>query len=266
MTHVTEHEFEREARRVLRRLVEPGSFVSNGKTGEFALYQARDQWRKPVLRIAENIWNQFVGRGLVLRESRQDRAVWVLSDLGLACWRRLEEPVDPFRAQHQWRGTRTIQVDDRPVRVTVNDAESPLVWLHRRKGPAGKPLVNAAQFEAGERMRRDFTLAALDARVTMDWDFSLGAGKSMRRPGSHADMSDRTVAARQRLDAAIRAVGPGLADMLVEVCCSQRGLEEIERSFGWPQRSGKVVLQIALDRLVAHYDAEASSRRRERLA
>jgi hypothetical protein len=37
------------------------------------------------------------------------------------------------------------------------------------------------------------------------------------------------------------------------VCCHLKGLEEAEKTEGWPQRSGKVILQIALTRLARHY-------------
>ena len=61
------------------------------------------------------------------------------------------------------------------------------------------------------------------------------------------------LAAKQRFAAAMRAAGPGLADILFDVCCHLSGLEQSERSRGWPRASAKVVLQIALDRLAQHY-------------
>ena len=59
--------------------------------------------------------------------------------------------------------------------------------------------------------------------------------------------------AQARFRAAIEAVGPELAGVLIDICCELKGLEEAEKSNGWPQRAGKVVLQIALTRLARHY-------------
>ena len=48
--------------------------------------------------------------------------------------------------------------------VTVNLAESPLGWLKARG------LVDDRQYEAGERLRGDWTIAGMAPRVTMRWD------------------------------------------------------------------------------------------------
>ena len=61
-------------------------------------------------------------------------------------------------------------------------------------------------------------------------------------------------AARERVSAALAALGPGLGDVVLECCCRMQGLETAEKKLGWSARSGKIVLRIALQRLRQHYD------------
>ena len=64
---------------------------------------------------------------------------------------------------------------------------------------------------------------------------------------------EHAVAARQRVRRALNDVGPDYANILMNVCCLDCGLRDVEQSQGWPQRSGKVVLQLALRALARHY-------------
>jgi hypothetical protein len=77
-------------------------------------------------------------------------------------------------------------------------------------------------------------------------------------------MSDRAVAARQRFHRALDAVGVELAGLLVDVCCRDIGLVAAERARGWPLRSAKVVLDVALTALARHYGLIAPDRPVER--
>jgi len=130
--------------------------------------------------------------------------------------------------------------------VTVNLAESPLGWLRARG------LVSARQYEAGEALRADWERAQLAPAVTMRWD-SAARGKAARAAPEPAPPTVRQVAARRRFDAALEAVGAGLTDLLWRVVCAGEGMRDAERAFGWPARTGRVVLAIALDRLADHY-------------
>ncbi len=130
----------------------------------------------------------------------------------------------------------------RPARsVTVNLAESPLGWLHARG------LVDARQFEAGERLRADWTVAGMAPRVTMRWD--AGAPTT----GDALGPTLAQIAARRRMEAALEAVGAGLKDVLWRIVCAGEGMTAAERALGWPARAGRVVLTLALDRLADHY-------------
>ncbi|RDV02179.1 DUF6456 domain-containing protein [Undibacter mobilis] len=169
--------------------------------------------------------------------------------------------VGPLRAQHMELGERVIDTPTGMRRVTVDESESPLTWLARRRGRDGRALIAPHQLQAGERLRVDFTRAQLMPRTTADWSSPMSSGR--RGPsGGAAAATDGTIAARQRVNAALEAVGPEFSGLLVDLCCFLKGLEDLERARGWPARSAKVVLQLALDRLARHYGFMAQVRGR----
>jgi hypothetical protein len=127
--------------------------------------------------------------------------------------------------------------------VTVNIGESPIEWLHAR-GHLDRRL-----FEAGEALRRDYERAQLGPSVTMRWDPV--RAKTTGDQGLTA--GERQVAAKSRFDGAIASAGPGLSDVLWRVVCAGEGLPQAEKGLGWPSRSGKLVLKIALDRVAGYY-------------
>ena len=135
----------------------------------------------------------------------------------------------------------------RPARsVTVNVAESPLGWLYARGH------VSRIQFDGGERLRLDWERAQLAPRVTMAWDSApVAKGRGGSAPG--LEISAGQVDARRRFDDAIAYAGPGLADILWRVVCAGEGMRQAETALGWPARSGKLVLTLALDRIADYY-------------
>jgi hypothetical protein len=179
---------------------------------------------------------------------------YVLSAAGRAWLKRQLALADAFQEQHQARAVRTVKVEGVSQAAIVNDAESPLAWLASRKDKHGKVMLAPFQFAAGERLRSDYHYAGLTAKVTANWD-PAAAGKhgNVRVHNDTETLCDNVMAARQRVVQALAVVGPELSGILVDVCCHLRGLEDAEKAEGWPQRSGKVVLQLALSRLARHY-------------
>lgn len=165
--------------------------------------------------------------------------------------------IDPFRAQHLDLATRDLMTETGVTQVLVNDSESPLAWLARRKGRDGRAMIGPDQFIAGERLRADFTRGHMTPRVTSSWS---GIGRTRGSGSGGSDMTDLIVASRQRVRLALDACGPEFSGLLLDVCCFLRGLEDVERERGWPSRSAKVVLQLALDRLARHYGLRSDAR------
>ena len=130
--------------------------------------------------------------------------------------------------------------------VTVNLLESPLGWLRARG------LVDQRQYDAGERLRGDWTMASLGPRVTMRWDAG-PSGSGRRGAGAPLDPTLAGIAAKRRFEEAVGAAGKGLEDILWRVVCAGEGLEGAETALGWPRRSGKLVLTMALDRVADYY-------------
>jgi len=127
--------------------------------------------------------------------------------------------------------------------VSVNAGESPIAWLYSR-GHLSDRL-----FEAGEALRRDYERAQLSPSITMSWDpvRVKTIGDTGLTPG------ERQIAAKRRFDAALAQAGSGLEDVLWRVVCAGEGLPEAEKGLGWPARSGKLVLKLALDRVADYY-------------
>lgn len=103
--------------------------------------------------------------------------------------------------------------------------------------------------EAGERLRADFERAQLGPRVAQNWERFMTVGGS----SGWSTGSEGPAAAHAQFSNALQALGPGLGDIALRVCCFLEGMERAEKRLGWAARSGKVVLKIALQRLAVHY-------------
>ena len=127
--------------------------------------------------------------------------------------------------------------------VTVNVAESPIAWLHSR-GHLSDRL-----FDAGEALRSDYEYAQLSANVTMRWD----PVRVKTTGDTGLTATERQIAAKRRFDCAMKEAGKGLEDILWRVVCAGEGLPQAEKQLGWPTRSGKLVLKLALERVAEFY-------------
>jgi hypothetical protein len=267
-----ELQLQREARRVLRRLVEPGSVLAFAPEMEKAVV-LREQPDGRSTRTA--VLDRATAQAFSLKDWIACRkagriSTYEITSAGRAALRRmldedarrqvpdrgapgLAEAATPFADQHRIWGEREVIDEEGPRRARFNLAESPVAVLGRRRDKDGKAFLDVSLVEAAERLREDFELAQMGPRVAQNWERFLTAGdRGGFRPDS--GLAEGPARARDRVAAALRDLGPGLGDVALRVCCFLEGIEAAERRMGWAARSGKIVLRIALMRLRRHYD------------
>lgn len=206
-----------------------------------------------VLSIKRDVIAYAAMRGLVVSHKLELK----ITDAGKAWLSRGAAEGDAFASQHRSEAFISIADQYGPAKVRTNEAESPLANLRKRKDTTGRPLIDEAAFKAGEQLRRDFTLGNLMPSISVNWDVT-GSGS---RANGVLEITDAALAARQRVERALNAVGPELAGVLVDVCCFLKGLELVERERQWPVRSAKLILKTALAVLDRHYNPPAPARR-----
>lgn len=196
-----------------------------------------------------NIIDELKQQTLIVK--RADGTIKI-SQEGMAFLKRfLCNSDDSYAAQH--RDLCEVAGDEK---IIVNLSESPLSRLYHRRHRNGQKIIQEYQFRAGERLRKDFEAAQLSPKLGLTMGPKVDGGRGA------ADASyalDSAMAARARLDQALRFVGNEMNSLLLDVCCFLKGLECVERERQWPVRSAKIVLSLALERLADHYGLSQSA-------
>lgn len=245
-------EAEREGRRVLRRLANRKLFLAPELGAQFALAGSKRAGR--TMRVSAVIVEEFLARGWIAPRGTTPET-FALSETG-AQWLARSGAPDPFGTAQQELAEVSIMTPDGARSVTINEVESPIARLRIRG------QITPVQFEAGERLRQDFTLAGMMPRLCADLSAPIS---NSARGAKTVPMTEKLIAARQRFRLAMASVGPGLSDLLFDVCCHLKGLETVEAANAWPMRSAGIVLRIALDRLAVHYGIASQSSSRSRI-
>nr|WP_094035355.1 DUF6456 domain-containing protein [Antarctobacter heliothermus] len=255
----------REARRVLRRMCESGAVLAVAAEMDKAVV-VRDTGDGGNTRTA--VIDVAVAQAMALKdwiacEAPGRISRYRITSAGRAALNRLvaeqENKVRGFaEAQAGFDTGRAaeaaldeVERDPRARKGRYMLAESPLTALGRRRSKDGEPFLSDVLIAAGERLREDFELAQIGPRTTQNWDQFLTAGVSTALAAAG---DSGAAAAQDRLQSALRDLGPGLGDVALHCCCYLEGLETTEQRLGWSARSGKIVLRIALQRLRRHYE------------
>ena len=262
-----EKTIEKEARRILRRLCETGAVLAVAAEMQKAVV-VRDLPGGQTTRTA--VVDRHVAQAMALKDwisvSGSGRITrYEITTAGRAALKRMladqaaanggNEPKNLFGEQHKVWSEKSVNEtgSETPRRMRYNLAESPLAALARRKDKNGQAFLSDELVSVGERLREDFELAQMGPRIAQNWEKFMTGGD---RGGFANDsgVGQGPQAARERVSAALKDLGPGLGDVVLRCCCFLEGMETAEKRMGWSARSGKIVLRIALQRLKQHYE------------
>lgn len=125
--------------------------------------------------------------------------------------------------------------------------------LHRLggKGADGGSFFLPHHVAAAERIEALSRRAQMLPRLTMSYEGRL-AGRGEGRGGA-SDLSDSAADARRKLNALASAMPGDCWNVVLDICCFGKGVQEIEQERGWPRRSAKLVLRIGLDHLASQF-------------
>lgn len=239
----------KQVRRLLKLVSNDGPVILMGLSADRAtLYSNGRQWSFP-----RSVFDHVCRGALVEKVGNRIS----ISRDGAQKLKRLLHPEDPYCGQHADIGDALVGDGDDKIKAKVNFGESPLARLFHRKDRRGESWLSHDEFRAGERLRADFEKAGLQPTISASW--SIGATRGSNAGGADS-ISDLAIDAGKRLDQAIEAMGPDLAETAIDVCCFLKGLEAVERERRWPPRSAKLLLRSALRALVRHYGIATGNR------
>ncbi|SFN56498.1 hypothetical protein SAMN04488056_101316 [Cohaesibacter marisflavi] len=210
-----------------------------------------DRWPKPQIQ-------NLLKRGWVEMKETE----LALTDKGRTALRREKLKREEIRLTEKGAIGTQVRGEKVPYNRARGDAnvvktENPLHHLANRRKADGSCYLTGSQLEAGERLCSDFDRGQLVKTLGINWQRlgqSEGAvSKNARRANAGPGFGDVALDAQDRFRAALKYVGEEFADPLIDFCCFQKGLEEMERTRNWPARSAKLVLSLALARLARHY-------------
>ena len=187
----------------------------------------------------------------------------VLTDSGLAFLKGVLNPDTLLASAQNEVITLDTILNNQREQIRLNTNESPLLRLFTRKTKSGSTYISMEEFQAGERLRKDFERGQLQPKISASLQGSVGSsGRSGFQDVN--DITDFAMDARKRVNKAIDKLGPELSGVTLDICCFLKGLESVEQERSWPPRSAKLMLKTALALLARHYGISGHENNRTR--
>lgn len=243
---------ERTVQRALMRLTRPDAVLARDPHGHgYGVFYNGDRRRRPMVRITEAQAQALVAEGAVAADG--DAHAFKLTSAGAAhAARVVARPNETYQAQH-------APVIDRPVIDADGDVRqargyapfTTLVRLVRLKNADGTPWLAPEELDAARRLRGDWDAGQIGLVRGADWA-APPQSRQARGPGNGRETALAIgLDARARVEEALAALAPPLKRVAIALLLHDCGLEDFERAQGWPTRSAKIALKLALAQLAA---------------
>jgi hypothetical protein len=239
----------RSVQRALERLVSSNGVLAPARDGaSYCVHPGGDRRRIGLVRMSADEVRALEAEGAIVAANGGG---FVVSDAGRARLRRARAaPGEAFVAQHRAITDRVVMDGDGRTKMTRgHDANEVLRRLAALRDSDGKPWLAADELAAASRVREDWERSELGLMRGSDWaappNASTARGASSAQEAAMAARCD----ARRRVGEALDRLAPPLRRVVERVCLREQGLEALERSEGWPARSGKLALKLALSQL-----------------
>jgi len=235
--------------RTLSRLAQPGAVlapVGNGRS--YGVFSGGDRRRRPTACLASDKVRTLAASGAILAAAD---GAYELTAAGRARVRRAEAADgEQFLAQHRPMLSRSVVEADGDVVIARGfDPNAALRRLAALRDQNGAAWLSPRELAAAARLRSDWERG--QAGLVRGSDWSAGPqSRSARGPGNAVESAMiHCCEARARATDALEALAAPLRRVVERVCLHDEGLEALERGEGWPARSGKLALKLALAQL-----------------
>ena len=243
MTSSSEKSAQQRDRKAVISFLQPGAKISkSSRAGHLSLRSGTETLDVPLA-----VLSSLAVAGLIVRNAQQV----VLSPAGQELAAQLRQR--PDLELHELLDSQQAM----PAIVLRNLEESPLAALQSGARTGGRAFLSQSEYDAGERIRSDFTRAMLLPRTSANWTASVSARRRSGETNGVESLTNSAVAARQRFDAALSGLGPDLSGVVADICCFLKGFEQVEMERKWPKRSAKFMLKAGLAVLSLHYWPQA---------
>jgi len=109
-------------------------------------FSAKNHFNKPVAKLDARHVMTLHARDFI---EQKNTGMMVLNEAGRAWYRRITASVDPYRTQHHLLSEAIVMLPQGDKqRARINEGESPLGWLRRRKSANGQPFLSLPQYDA----------------------------------------------------------------------------------------------------------------------